>query len=103
MSESQKLCNDVSATGIEIKSIYDLVSSKKSYASAIPILIESISNGISDISLKEGVVRALGASEARGTTAGQILIKEYRNLPVENGVLRRFKRDRLKVFDISMS
>jgi len=88
MNESQRICAAVRAAGVPATDIYDLVNSKKSYRPAIPILIDSLRNGIAELSTKEGVIRALGAKEARGTDATEVLIDEFWKLPADDDIMR---------------
>lgn len=73
--------------GIFINDIYDLVNTKKPYPDAIPILLDSLKQGIEDINLKEGVIRALAVKEAIGK-ANHILIAEYNEIPNDKTMLR---------------
>lgn len=73
--------------GIVVNDIYDLVNTKKSYESAIPILLDVLEQGIEDNTTKEGVIRALAVKAAIGI-ASPILIKEYNRIPKGETILR---------------
>lgn len=88
MNESERICSAIREVGIPVTDLYDLVNSKRSYRSAIPILIDSLRNGIAEPSTKEGVIRALGAKEARGTEAAKVLIEEFWRLPPGDDIMR---------------
>jgi HEAT repeat protein len=61
--------------GVAIKSVFDLVNTKNSYAAAIPVLLDCLPE-VQDKWIKEGVVRALSVKEARGT-AEPALVREF--------------------------
>lgn len=62
--------------GIEVNDIYELVNSKESYPSAIPVLANLLRERIEPITLREGVIRALAVKEAAGKL-GKLLFDEY--------------------------
>lgn len=69
------LLRELGAAGVKVSSVWDLVNTKESYPSAIPILIEHLSRNY-HYKNKEGIVRALSVKEAIGK-ASQALIEEY--------------------------
>jgi len=87
-SESDKFRSEIKKIGIEINDVYDLVNSRQSYRSAIPVLMNFLRSGVQDMTLREGIVRALGAKEARGTEAGKLLIEEFWKMPKDDKILR---------------
>jgi hypothetical protein len=85
--DENKIKSELYRVGISIDSIYDLVNSSKSYPQGIPILIKFLKMGISDDTLKEGVIRSLAVKEAKGF-AGSVLIEEFNRTPKNKIVLR---------------
>jgi HEAT repeat protein len=62
--------------GLKVDSIYDLVNTREPYPRAIPVLIELLRRPFSDARIKEGIIRALTVSEAKGL-AGKALLEEF--------------------------
>ena len=62
-----------------IKSVFDLVNSRRAYPEAIPVLLECLALA-KEPWIKEGVVRALTVKEARGK-AETALVTEFRAVP----------------------
>lgn len=87
MNEMEKIQVSLSKVGIEIKDIYELVNSKKTYPDAIPVLVSTLTSGIEEDNLKEGVIRALAVKEAKGKI-GSILIDEFHMTSKDKPLLR---------------
>ncbi len=83
----EKIQVSLSKVGIEIKDIYELVNSKKTYPDAIPVLVSTLTSGIEEDNLKEGVIRALAVKEAKGKI-GSILIDEFHMTSKDKPLLR---------------
>lgn len=81
--EDQRVAAALRNVGIKVDTVYDLVNSKSSYRSAIPILVEFLPT-IGDPRVKEGVVRALAVKEAAGDEAvARALVAEFRAIHVD--------------------
>ncbi len=87
MTDMNRIKTELQNVGISINDIYDLVNTSKPYPSAIPVLLNLLQQGIDDIHLKEGIVRALAVKEAIGK-ACPILISEYKRIPKNNFMFR---------------
>jgi hypothetical protein len=74
-----KVTEALRAVGIDVRSVYDLVNTKRAYPEGIPVLIEMLPLVRSD-RIREGIARALSVKEARSTAAGP-LIKAFRSVP----------------------
>lgn len=85
--DSIKINEELSKAGIVVNDVYDLVNTKAPYPKAIPILINSLREGISERKIKEGVIRALGVKEAKGI-AGPVLLTEFYNTPNDDQIAR---------------
>ncbi|WP_333662234.1 HEAT repeat domain-containing protein [Chishuiella changwenlii] len=81
------IIEELSKVDIIIDDIYDLVNTNNKYPSAIPILIKYLSEGITNLNEKEGIIRALAVKEAIGI-ATPFLIKEYNQTCKDNMSLR---------------
>lgn len=82
MTEPDAFANDMRAIGLEVSSPWDLVSSRRSYSQAVPILIDWLERADAEVPagirerFREGVVRSLAVKEARGV-AGPALLREF--------------------------
>lgn len=85
--EANKIKSGLAKVGIAVNDIYDLVNTDKSYPAAVPILLNLLQEGIDDIGIKEGIVRALAVKEAIGK-ASPILVGEYNRTPKDKMALR---------------
>ena len=65
--------------GMDVTSVFDLMKWKEPYPVAVPVLLEYLPR-VQDKGIKEGIVRALTAKEARGK-ADAALIAEFRAVP----------------------
>ncbi len=86
VNESNMIKQQLGEIGVVVESIYDLVNISQPYPKAIPVLLSLLENGIENIRLREGVIRALAVKEARGK-AGQILLKEFYRTPLNQTFL----------------
>jgi HEAT repeats len=84
--EHKGLTDELSAIGIQIITIWDLVNTKAKYANAIPILLKHLPLDYSD-KIKEGIIRSLTVVEAKGV-AVPILVNEYEKLSKDKENLR---------------
>jgi HEAT repeat protein len=82
-----ELKSELNKVGIYINDIYDLVNTSDPYPAAIPVLLKVLREGIMDVKIKEGIIRALAVKEAVGKV-GPALFAEYNSLPKENIMLR---------------
>ncbi len=80
--EEKPLIDDLAKVGVNVMSSWDLVNTKSSYKTAIPILVEHLSKSY-HIKNKEGVIRALAVKEATGVACRSIL-DEYHKAPKDN-------------------
>lgn len=87
MTEGEKLIKSLSKVGIYINDVYDLVNDKQPYPKAIPVLIEYLKNDLKDDKLKEGIIRSLAVSEAKGI-ANKTLLDEFTKVPKDKMLLR---------------
>ncbi|MDR3624967.1 MAG: HEAT repeat domain-containing protein [Chlamydiales bacterium] len=87
LDEALEIQKKLAKVGIVITDIYELVNSPHPYPNAIPVLIDLLHRGISQDTLKEGIIRALAVKEAKGK-AGKILIEEFNKIPQEKVLLR---------------
>lgn len=85
VDDEKRIVDALRARGMNVSSVYDLVNTKESYPPAIPVLVMNLPE-VKDISVKEGIIRALTVKEARGV-AGPALIREFRSLPYEGATL----------------
>jgi hypothetical protein len=71
--EEARLVSDIrNHTGMNISSVWDLVNSSSAYPHAVPVLLQHFRRSYSG-RIKEGIVRALTVTEARGEAAGILL------------------------------
>ena len=84
--EYEALITELQQKGIFIKSIWDLVNSKKPYPQIIEILIKHLSFGYHHRT-KEGIVRSLIVKEAKGK-ATEALMREFQNTANDKVSLR---------------
>ena len=84
--DEKPLVEDLMQVGFNITSSWDLVNTKSSYKSAIPILLEHLSKPY-HLKNKEGIIRALAVKEAKGIACRAIL-DEYNKAPKNNSNYR---------------
>ena len=84
--EYKGLINELAGIGINITSIWDLVNTKAKYPHAITYLLKYLPMVTYERN-KEGIIRALTVSEAKGV-AIPVLLNEYLKLPKEKENLR---------------
>ena len=87
MEENIKIIEALKRVGIAIDDIYDLVNTNKAYPEAIPVLMQLLKEGVTNVGNREGIIRALAVPEARGKV-GSLLIEEFYKIPSENMLLR---------------
>jgi|SRR5215831_3898119 len=63
--EDSQVAAKLRSAGIQASSVFDLVNSGKTEPTAIPILVSSLPE-VTDLWIKQGIVRALTVPEARG-------------------------------------
>ncbi len=66
----------LSAVGVHIDNIYDLVNTSAPYPEAVPILIKLLSEGVGSQREREGIIRALAVKQAKGK-ANAVLMEEF--------------------------
>jgi hypothetical protein len=85
------LIRDLQRVGVPVSDLWDLVNAKVQYRSAIPVLIDWISDidaRVPDqdrLKVREGLVRALSVPAAR-PAAAPVLIEEFRRTPDPSGL-----------------
>ncbi len=84
--DEKPLVEGLVKAGFNITSSWDLVNTKSSYKSAIPILLEHLPRPY-HLKNKEGIVRALAVREAKGVACRAIL-DEYNKAPKNNSNYR---------------
>lgn len=62
--EAAPVLRALASAGVEVRSIWDLSSSEKTYPAAIPVLFEELKKGYPD-HVREAILRALATSDAR--------------------------------------
>lgn len=72
--------------GLELESVWDLVSRPSNYPEAIPVLLNHLQKPYSDRT-REGIARALSIRFPAVRAAWPILVKEYRNTPEGWGIV----------------
>jgi hypothetical protein len=77
--DEKPLIDDLRQVGVNVKSVWNLVNTKSSYKSAVPILLAHLRKQY-HLKNKEGIIRALAVKEARGIACGAIL-EEYHKTP----------------------
>jgi len=70
--EESPLVADLVRAGYDVKSVYDLVNSTASYASALPVLIGHLGRAYPP-RIREGIARALAVQEALGLAGKPVL------------------------------
>jgi hypothetical protein len=70
--EQSPLLADLTAAGIKVDSVWDLVNAKWPYPEAIPVLVDHLQR-VRHAVLREGIGRALTVPEAQGAAARVIL------------------------------
>lgn len=79
-ADAQRVVQELTAAGVPVSNVYDLVNTDDPYPAAIPVLLRMLDSGMTDVRTVEGVVRALGVREARGIAA-RPLIQAFRSAP----------------------
>jgi hypothetical protein len=64
LREEAPIVRDLAAAGIDVKSVWDLVNTRKTPSAALPVLVEHLQRPYSN-GVKEGIARALGVRESR--------------------------------------
>ncbi|WP_158655997.1 HEAT repeat domain-containing protein [Sphingobacterium sp. HMA12] len=77
--DEKPLVEDLRQVGVDVKSVWNLVNTKSSYKSAIPVLLAHLPMQY-HLKNKEGIIRALAVKEARGIACSAIL-EEYHKTP----------------------
>jgi HEAT repeat protein len=75
--ENSRVVSALKEKGIVVSNIYDLVNTNRSYKDAIPVLIGLLSE-VQDMTIKEGIIRALAVKEAVGSNAVDQLVAEFK-------------------------
>jgi hypothetical protein len=77
---------ELSATGWNVDSVWNLVNTSTRYVAAIPILLKHLPLPYSD-RVREGIARALAVPEPAVQEAWPMLVDEYRKTPSGWGVI----------------
>ncbi|WP_019866746.1 hypothetical protein [Methylovulum miyakonense] len=84
--EEEPIVADLRTVGLELESVWDLVSRPSNYPEAIPILLKHLQKPYSDRT-REGIARALSIRYPVVRAAWPILVKEYCNTPEGWGIV----------------
>ena len=76
--EERPLVQDLRAVGVRVDSVWDLVNTRASYATAIPVLLDHLHRDYPP-GTREGIARALAVPEA--SWAWDALLTSFRNEP----------------------
>jgi hypothetical protein len=74
--EQSELVADLSAAGVSVRNVWDLVNTSRPYPNALPVLLAHLSKPYGEGTL-EGIARALGVKDAR-PIAGEALLATLR-------------------------
>lgn len=85
--DQSRIISELEKIGISVNDVYELVNTRTPYPSAVPVLIDSLKEGIEDLRTKEGVIRALAVKEAIGKV-NSVLFDEYNKIPKDRVALR---------------
>lgn len=80
LKQTKNLNSDLLKAGVLIDSLADLVSTKKTYPPAIPVLLDYLKRRKDldwDDNVQDALIRAISVKEARGI-AGEELVKQFR-------------------------
>jgi hypothetical protein len=81
-TEQIPLLTDLTAAGVKVDSVWELVNAKWSYPAAIPVLVEYLQR-VKHPLLREGIARALTVPEARGG-GGRVILLELQRISDES-------------------
>jgi hypothetical protein len=84
--EEKPLIADLSAVGIKVDSVWDLVNTNRAYPAAIPVLARHLQNRKYPIKIREGIIRALIVPEADSTIAYALLHQLWELEPCSGGL-----------------
>jgi len=79
LADEEGLLKELLDVGIEVECVFDLVNTRASYPTAIPVLLKHLQQEHHQ-KIREGIIRALTVREARGI-AEDILISEFKKAP----------------------
>lgn len=85
--DMNRIREELTKVGIAINDIYDLVNTGMPYPAAVPVLLDLLQEGIDNVEIEEGVIRALTVKEAIGK-ASPILLDEYNKISKDKMLLR---------------
>lgn len=71
-AEEEPMLVDLAKVGCDVDSVWDLVNSDRSYAAAIPTLLDHFHRPYHK-DIRNGIVRALTVKEAKGVVSGDII------------------------------
>ncbi|TWB26807.1 hypothetical protein [Nitrospirillum viridazoti] len=86
--EQDPIINDLKDVGFEVESVWDFLSAKTAYQAAIPVLLRHLTLPYSD-RIKEGIARSLAVPDPKVKENWPMLVKEYRNAAMGQGVIAR--------------
>ena len=84
--EETPILVDLRKVGWNVESVWDLVNISAKYAEAIPVLLKHLLLPYSDRT-REGIARSLAVPEPEVKKAWPMLVEEYRNAPMGQGIL----------------
>lgn len=84
--EEEPILRDLRTVGIEVRSIWDLVSRSTPYPEAIPVLLKHLRLPYSDRT-RSGIARSLAVPEPMVREALPFLVEEYRKAPMGKGII----------------
>ena len=77
-ADAAPVIEELRAVGFSVESVGDLYNKKLNYQRAIPILVKWLSE-ISNVVVKEDIVRALSVKWAKNTAAAALLLVEFKH------------------------
>lgn len=84
--EQKHLLADLAQVGIEVQTVWDLLSASSPYPGAIPVLLHHLQLPYSDRT-KDGIARALARDYPEVRSAWPVLVDAYRRAPSGQGVI----------------
>jgi hypothetical protein len=83
--EETPILNDLKSVGIDVGSVWELVNRSDPYPEAIRVLLKHLLLPYEDRT-REGIARALAASEPDVINAWPLLLDQYRRAPIGKGI-----------------
>lgn len=89
--EEVSIVAELRSVGVDVKSVWDLVNTRKSYTKAIPVLLRRLLLPYSDRT-REGIARSLAVPDPRVRQAWATLADEYRKVPIGSDAVASSER-----------